>query len=45
VFVEYCCDVGRDFDVIICSVNYNVVIGCDEVEVEDWFVWIEVCYV
>jgi F420-dependent oxidoreductase-like protein len=41
VLAEHCRDVGRDFDAITRSANYNVVIGRDEAEVEDRFAWIE----
>jgi F420-dependent oxidoreductase-like protein len=35
VLAEHCKDVGRDFDEITRSADYNVVIGRDEAEVED----------
>ncbi len=31
----HCADVGRDFDEIVRSANYNVVIGRDEAEVQE----------
>lgn len=36
----HCADVGRDFDEIVRSANYNVVIGRDEREVRDRLGWI-----
>lgn len=36
---EHCQDLGRDFDSIVRSANYNVVIGADEREVEDRLAW------
>ena len=36
----HCADVGRDFDEIVRSANYNVVIGRDEAEVEERLAWI-----
>jgi F420-dependent oxidoreductase-like protein len=35
VLADHCKDLGRDFDEIVRSANYNVVIGRDEAEVED----------
>ncbi|MGO0575108.1 LLM class F420-dependent oxidoreductase [Ornithinimicrobium panacihumi] len=32
---QHCADVGSDFDAIVRSANYNVIIGRDEAEVED----------
>jgi F420-dependent oxidoreductase-like protein len=37
----HCRDVGRDFDEIVRSADYNVVIGATEAEVEERFAWIE----
>ena len=36
----HCADIGRDFDEIVRSANYNVVIGRDEAEVQDRLAWI-----
>jgi alkanesulfonate monooxygenase SsuD/methylene tetrahydromethanopterin reductase-like flavin-dependent oxidoreductase (luciferase family) len=36
----HCTDVGRDFDDITRSANYNVVIGATQKEVDDHFEWI-----
>ena len=36
----HCADVGRDFDEIVRSADYNVVIGRDEAEVRDRIGWI-----
>ena len=35
----HCADVGRDFDQIVRSANYNVVIGETEQEVQDRLAW------
>lgn len=40
----HCAEVGRDFDEITRSANFNVVIGRDEREVEERFAWIEEHY-
>jgi F420-dependent oxidoreductase-like protein len=37
VLADHCKDIGRDFDEIVRSANYNVVIGRNEAEVEDRF--------
>ncbi|GGC10209.1 LLM class F420-dependent oxidoreductase [Cellulomonas carbonis] len=37
----HCSDLGRDFDAIVRSANYNVVIGRDAAEVEERFRWYE----
>jgi alkanesulfonate monooxygenase SsuD/methylene tetrahydromethanopterin reductase-like flavin-dependent oxidoreductase (luciferase family) len=37
---RHCADVGRDFDEIVRSADYNVVIGRDEAEVRDRLGWI-----
>jgi F420-dependent oxidoreductase-like protein len=37
----HCADIGRDFEQIVRSANFNVVIGRDEAEVEDRLGWIE----
>lgn len=34
VLAEHCREVGRDFDEIVRSANYNVIIGADDAEVE-----------
>ena len=36
----HCADVGRDFDEIVRSANFNVVLGRDEAEVRDRLGWI-----
>jgi F420-dependent oxidoreductase-like protein len=36
---EHCAEVGRDFDRIVRSANFNVVIGRDEKEVRDRLAW------
>lgn len=40
----HCADLGRDFDGITRSANYNVVIGATETEVEDRLAWVEAHY-
>ncbi len=40
VLRRHCADVGRDFDEIVRSADYNVVIGRDEAEVRDRIGWI-----
>jgi F420-dependent oxidoreductase-like protein len=40
VLAGHCRDVGRDFDEITRSGNYNIVIGRDEAEVEQRFAWL-----
>ncbi|MEN0130655.1 MAG: LLM class F420-dependent oxidoreductase [Brevundimonas sp.] len=37
----HCADIGRNFDEIVRSSNFNVVIGETEAEVDDRFAWIE----
>jgi F420-dependent oxidoreductase-like protein len=37
----HCRDVGRDFDEIVRSADYNVVIGATEAEVAERFAWLE----
>jgi F420-dependent oxidoreductase-like protein len=44
VLREHCREVGRDFDEIVRSANYNVVIGRDENEVKDRLAWIREQY-
>jgi F420-dependent oxidoreductase-like protein len=44
VLRSHCADVGRDFDEIVRSANYNVVIGRDEAEVKDRLAWIREQY-
>jgi F420-dependent oxidoreductase-like protein len=44
VLRDHCRDVGRDFDEIVRSANYNVVIGRDEREVENRLAWIREQY-
>lgn len=40
VLRDHCAEVGRDYDDIVRSANYNVVIGRTESEVEDRLAWI-----
>jgi F420-dependent oxidoreductase-like protein len=40
ILAEHCKDVGRDFDEIVRSGNYNVVIGATEQDAEDKLDWI-----
>lgn len=40
VLRQHCADVGRNFDEIVRSANFNIVIGRDEDEVEQRFAWI-----
>ena len=40
----HCTDLGRDFDQITRSANYNVVIGRDQAEVDERLAWIEAHY-
>ena len=44
VLAEHCRDVGRDFDTIVRSGNYNVVIGATQKDVEDKLEWIRAHY-
>ncbi|GIG30042.1 LLM class F420-dependent oxidoreductase [Cellulomonas marina] len=37
----HCEDLGRDFDSIVRSANYNVVIGATDAEVDDRIAWVE----
>ncbi len=39
ILAEHCRDVGRDYDEIVRSANYNVFIGRDEAEVNDRLNW------
>jgi alkanesulfonate monooxygenase SsuD/methylene tetrahydromethanopterin reductase-like flavin-dependent oxidoreductase (luciferase family) len=41
VLARHCADLGRDYDSIVRSANYNVVIGADEAAVQDRLRWIE----
>ena len=40
VLFDHCQDVGRDYDEIVRSANYNVVIGATEAHVRDRLAWI-----
>ena len=40
ILAGHCADVGRDFDAIVRSANYNVVIGRDAAEVERRKAWV-----
>jgi F420-dependent oxidoreductase-like protein len=44
VLAAHCKDVGTDFDAIVRSANYNVVIGATESEVQDRLAWIRSHY-
>ena len=44
ILAGHCKDVGRDFGSIVRSVNYNVVIGETEKDVQDRLAWIEDSY-
>jgi F420-dependent oxidoreductase-like protein len=44
VLAKHCRDVGRDFDSIVRSGNYNVVIGATEKDVQDKLAWIRAHY-
>jgi F420-dependent oxidoreductase-like protein len=44
VLAGHCRDLGRDFDSITRSANYNVVVGRDEAEVQDRLDWIRAQY-
>ena len=44
VLADHCRDVGRDFDSIVRSGNYNVVIGATEKDVQDKLAWIRAHY-
>jgi len=44
VLAEHCTDLGRDFDSIVRSANYNVVIGRDQAEVDERIAGIEARY-
>jgi F420-dependent oxidoreductase-like protein len=44
VLAGHCRDLGRDFDEITRSANYNVVIGRDEAEVQQRLEWIRAQY-
>jgi alkanesulfonate monooxygenase SsuD/methylene tetrahydromethanopterin reductase-like flavin-dependent oxidoreductase (luciferase family) len=44
VLAGHCRDVGRDFDSIVRSANYNVVVGETEKDVQDRLAWIEDSY-
>jgi F420-dependent oxidoreductase-like protein len=44
VLAEHCKEIGRDFDTIVRSGNYNVVIGATEQDVRDKLAWIRAHY-
>jgi F420-dependent oxidoreductase-like protein len=44
VLAEHCAAIGRDFDDIVRSGNYNVVIGATEQDVQDKLAWIRAHY-
>jgi F420-dependent oxidoreductase-like protein len=44
VLAEHCRTIGRDFDSIVRSGNYNVVIGATEKDVQDKLAWIRAHY-
>jgi F420-dependent oxidoreductase-like protein len=41
ILAEHCRDIGRDFDEIVRSTNFNVVCEADEATVKDRLAWIE----
>jgi F420-dependent oxidoreductase-like protein len=41
ILAEHCKDLGRNFDEIVRSSNYNVVIGRNQAEIDDRLGWIE----
>jgi F420-dependent oxidoreductase-like protein len=40
ILADHCTDVGRDFDAIVRSANYNVLIGRDQAEVDQRRAWV-----
>jgi F420-dependent oxidoreductase-like protein len=44
ILAAHCQDVGTDFDAIVRSANYNVVIGATEKDVQDKLAWIRAHY-
>ncbi|NTW41502.1 MAG: LLM class F420-dependent oxidoreductase [Cellulomonadaceae bacterium] len=44
VLAGHCADLGRDFETITRSANYNVVIGRDQAEVDERLAWIDAHY-
>jgi F420-dependent oxidoreductase-like protein len=44
VLARHCLDVGTDFDAIVRSGNYNVVIGATEKDVQDKLAWVRAHY-
>ena len=44
VLQEHCAAIGRNYDEITRSANYNVVIGATEAEVDDRIAWVEEHY-
>jgi F420-dependent oxidoreductase-like protein len=44
ILAEHCARIGRPFDEITRSANYNVVIGATQAEVDDRIAWIEEHY-
>jgi F420-dependent oxidoreductase-like protein len=44
VLREHCREIGRDFDEIVRSANYNVVIGETQADVDDKIAWVEEHY-
>ncbi|MCU1658802.1 MAG: ssuD, partial [Pseudonocardiales bacterium] len=44
VLADHCRSIGRDFDSIVRSANYNVVIGATEKDVQDKLSWIRAHY-
>ncbi|MCW2524148.1 MAG: ssuD [Frankiales bacterium] len=44
ILAAHCQDVGTDFDAIVRSANYNVVIGATEKDVHDKLAWIRAHY-
>ncbi|CAN5645678.1 LLM class F420-dependent oxidoreductase [soil metagenome] len=44
ILAGHCRDVGTDFDAIVRSANYNVVIGATEADVQDKLAWVRAHY-
>jgi F420-dependent oxidoreductase-like protein len=44
ILAEHCRDVGTDFDAIVRSANYNVIIGETDKDVEDKLAWVRAHY-
>jgi F420-dependent oxidoreductase-like protein len=44
ILAGHCRDVGTDFDAIVRSANYNVIIGATEADVQDKLAWVRAHY-